>query len=240
MTHLKVSRTQVSDLRPLAPLRKLEVLSASWTTIADVSSLALMGNSTWLDLRYTQVSDLRPLARLERLKHLYLDSTGASDLSPLAGLIDLETLWLSFTRVRSVAPLIRLTKLKELRLDYTAIHHIAPLVDHKQLSLLWLTGTEVGDLSPLLDDSNLGELHLVGNGWVSAVEQVKQIEQALPVCKVIFFDHALTRMQRPVASGSRSPAPCRSRRAIRCGNERTSGRGSWHAIPAVRFFPRGC
>ena len=60
--------TQVSDLSPLAELKKLESLVLNNTQVSDLSPLAELKNLKKLRLRNTQVSDLSPLAELKKLE----------------------------------------------------------------------------------------------------------------------------------------------------------------------------
>lgn len=91
-----LSRTQVSDLSPLAGLKNLYSLYLDDVPVSDLSPLAGLETLTVLYFHNTQVSDLSPLAGFEWLS---LDNTQVSDLSPLTGLNNLEWLDLHGTQV---------------------------------------------------------------------------------------------------------------------------------------------
>ncbi len=118
----------------------------------------------WVDLRNTQVSELSPLAELKSLEHLWLHNTQVSDLSPLAELKNLETLYLYNTPVSDLSPLAELKSLERLQLRNTPVSDLSPLVELKNLVLLSFDNTPVSD------------------------EQVQELRQALPNCKIYHSD----------------------------------------------------
>jgi hypothetical protein len=133
-------------------------------------------------LNNKQVSDLSPLAESKSLRFLRLDDTQVSDLSPLAEMKSLETLYLENTQVSDVSPLAELKNLKWLKLNNTQVSDLSPLAELKNLSFLLLNNTQVSDLSPLAESKKLRILYLA-NTQVSD-EQVQELRQALPNCKI--------------------------------------------------------
>lgn len=142
---LDLSRTQVTDLSPLAgaPLVSLDVsgikglkdisavrgmrltrLVLSGTSIADLSPLGGMTSLEQLMMSSTQVSDLSPLRGL-KLKKLDLTSCPVHDLSPLRG-VPLEEILLRATHVTDISPLKKMP-LKNLDLKYTPVLDFRPL-----------------------------------------------------------------------------------------------------------------
>jgi internalin A len=65
LTELEVDDTEVSDLTPLAKLKKLERLS----------------------IRRTLVTDVSPLRELTKLKYVYTEGAALADISPLQPLV---------------------------------------------------------------------------------------------------------------------------------------------------------
>ncbi len=74
------------DLRPLANLINLKVISLEGNGISDISPLAELKKLQRLDLSRNHISDIRPLMRLTELRVLLLEGNPVRDLDPLAGL----------------------------------------------------------------------------------------------------------------------------------------------------------
>lgn len=86
---------QITDLRPLTGLTKLEKLS----------------------LYDNQITDLTPLVGLTKLAHLRLFRNEITDVTPLAGLTNLIVLSLNNNNISDISPLADLTNLMLLGLD---------------------------------------------------------------------------------------------------------------------------
>lgn len=130
LRQLYVGRGNVSDLRPIAGLIRLDGLRLSLTKVSDIRPLAGMTKMDRLDLGRTQVSDLTPLAKLTALTELELDDTAVAEIKPLVGLTKLKRLSLKNTRVKDLNPLLSLTSLKYLNVEGTPVENtfgLAPL-----------------------------------------------------------------------------------------------------------------
>ena len=133
-------------------------------------------------LSNAQVSDLTPLSKLTSLQMLYLQNTQVSDLTPLANLTSLYYFSLGNTQVSDLTPLAKLTSLESLWLDSTPVSDLTPLSGLKNLKQLNLYGTQVRELAPLAKLTSLQELDLYG--MPVSEEQVEELRQALPNCKI--------------------------------------------------------
>ena len=91
----------------IADCKGLKVLHLSRTQVSDLTPLAKLENLKVLDLSRTQVNDLTPLKKLTRLETLSLSCTKVSDLKPLEKLTSLETLHLSYTQVSDNAETVK-------------------------------------------------------------------------------------------------------------------------------------
>ena len=114
LEELHFSRTQVSDLQPLAQLTALTTLDCSGTQVSDLQPLAQLTALTSLSCILTQITDLQPLAQLTKLTTLHCFNNQVSDLRPLAQLTALSTLYCSLTQVSDLRPLAQLTALTTL------------------------------------------------------------------------------------------------------------------------------
>ena len=153
LKYLCLADTDVSDLRALAGLTRLEELYLQHSScVTDVAPLAGLVNLRVLRLKRTRVSDLRPLAGLERLEMLDISDTEVADLTPLGGLRRLNELYMGSSRVTRLAPLAGCVGLEWLDIE----------------------GTQVADLTPLYGLARFEELR-VGGSLVSE-EQVEALK----------------------------------------------------------------
>ena len=86
LTELDFAGHSISDVSPLARLRKLDWLNLSGNNISDVSPLANLTRLYWLDLSYNNISDVSALAKLVKLEELDLSDNPITDAAPLADL----------------------------------------------------------------------------------------------------------------------------------------------------------
>ncbi len=92
---LSVGRSEVSDISPLAGLINLEELELFENDqISNISPLASMRKLRRLHLQHNDISDVSPLASLHNLKWVHLGHNNISDISPLDGLLaDTNVIW---------------------------------------------------------------------------------------------------------------------------------------------------
>lgn len=98
---LDLSRTRISDIRPLVNLPKLRTLNLSFTPVSNIEPLANLSELRILNLSNTQVLNASPLATLTNLTALSLSDTPVNDLAvpSLKELNNLKVLALSKTLV---------------------------------------------------------------------------------------------------------------------------------------------
>ncbi len=160
LTWLNLSRTEVTDIAPVAQLTALAILDLRQTGVTNLSALNQLNDLEELFLSRTQVSDLAPLSQLTALTTLDLSGTPVTDLAPLSHLTALATLILSYTTVTDFAPLTLLTTLSELDLSGTKVTDLAPLSQLTALAILDLSFNRLFDLSPLMKLTALAGLDL--------------------------------------------------------------------------------
>ncbi len=156
---LSVSRTDISDLSPLAGLSALQSLDCWSTRVSDLGPLAGLSALQSLDCTGTKVSDLSPLAGLSALQSLDCTGTKVSDLGPLAGLSALQSLDCSYTQVSDLGPLAGLSALQLLYCIGTQVSDLGPLAGLSALQSLDCSGTHVSELGPLAGLSALRSLY---------------------------------------------------------------------------------
>lgn len=134
-------------------------------TNADLEPLKHMTNLRRLDITapYSQINDLSSLAGLNKLERLYIECTEVTDISPLTGLIGLEDLVLTRGSISDLTPLSGLTNLWSLDLSENNIGDLAPIAGLVNLSTLIITENQISDISPLAGLTNLHLLEAYNN-----------------------------------------------------------------------------
>ena len=84
LEHLSIWGNPISDLAPIASLRKLKGLNAAKCQIGNLVPLSYLPRLEWVDLRENQIVDVEPLATLSELKWINLDHNHIVNVEPLA------------------------------------------------------------------------------------------------------------------------------------------------------------
>jgi RNA polymerase sigma factor (sigma-70 family) len=118
LRELYLGQNPITDLRPLSNLTQLVGLHL-WhvpvhPTDLDLRPLATLINLEMLSLEGNWISDIRPLMGLKKLRRLHLSNNQIEDVRPLAELTKLRQLWLERNPIKDLAPLsgLNLTNLK--------------------------------------------------------------------------------------------------------------------------------
>ena len=145
----------ISDISPLAKLKKLTNLNLGGNPVGDINVLEGLTNLEILALFNCQAQDYTPLAKLKKLKELYLEFSTISDLTPLTGLKKLQNLSLVGTPVTDVSHLMKLSALRTLKLkdssvsDFMPLEKIYPKLKEKDFDLIRLEAVLFDD--PVLE-----------------------------------------------------------------------------------------
>ena len=156
-----LSITDITGLEYAANLQQLDLRNNK--QLSDIRPIAKLKKLGFLSIAHTQVNDLRPISDLTDLKTLYFWGTPISDLEPLKSLTELERINAGGCKISDVTPLTSLTQLKHLHLHYNLIENITPLGGLTQLVVLGLSHNQIVDVSPLAKLTNLRTLYLQGN-----------------------------------------------------------------------------
>ena len=106
LTELRVSFTELTDLRPLSGLTSLQGLDVASNKIDDISPLQGLTNLTGLSVANNNISDISAVSDLLRLERLILAFNPITDIGPLSGLEDLQILLICNNRISDLGPLV--------------------------------------------------------------------------------------------------------------------------------------
>lgn len=83
----------ISSLKPLMMLHRLEYLDLQNTSIADLTPLSGLNNLEVINLNNTDVQIIEPLSSLHNIKEIHFENTSISELSPLSESNKLEVIY---------------------------------------------------------------------------------------------------------------------------------------------------
>ncbi|MDE0088297.1 MAG: leucine-rich repeat domain-containing protein [Candidatus Poribacteria bacterium] len=92
------------DLRPLASLINLEVTTFEGNGISDITPLAGLKKLRELYLTNNRIEEVHSLAGLINLEILFLEGNGITDISPLSNLKKLRILHLKYNNIQDLSP----------------------------------------------------------------------------------------------------------------------------------------
>jgi Leucine-rich repeat (LRR) protein len=145
LEHVVISRSRVSSLEPLVPLRKLTSLSLdSCMHIEDYRPLTNFVMLSALNLSTTRITSLRSICELSKLRILNIRSCVLlRNFLPLAQFDLLESLDAGRTWIESMEPLRRLRHLANLNVSYcTQLYDIRALFEMKSLQIVNLISAD--------------------------------------------------------------------------------------------------
>ena len=254
LERIELRHNAISDLSPLAGLRRLNNIKLRGNRITDVSPLAGLINVDWLGLEENEITDLSPLKELTKLNGIGIEGNPVSDVSPLANLTSLEGIrawntsisdfsplanslrlqWLEFSGDRSMSNLTSLRGLKTLRrleINHCGISDISGLAQLTQLQSLTLHDNLIADVSPLKNLKGLTHLNLSDNviSDVSPLSGLSKLETLILQNNVIADISPLEKLpDKTSISLSNNPGFPR-------GGPKITGPWLWVLIPGAQF-----
>ena len=140
LNSLDISKSDISDIRPLIEAKKMRVLLMNSNLITDLSPIRDL-SLRWLDISYNPIFDLESLS----------------------GIHTLETLWASFMDVQDISPLRGMKKLKYVSLEHNAIQDVSVFSSIKTVEFLGLAQNEIEDFHDLGKHPTLKFISIKGN-----------------------------------------------------------------------------
>jgi len=118
---LKITGTQVNDLRVLVKLQRLESIDLSQNPILNLEVLGQLPLLKSIDISDTQIASLDWVIPLYGLQSLDISGTQIKNLKALTSLHSLETLIAYNTRIANLKPIMELQNLKILKIYNTKL-----------------------------------------------------------------------------------------------------------------------
>ena len=100
--HINHSEKKISNLSPLANLKKLQVLNASENEIENIKPLVGLTELVTLNLNENKIKSIKPLKNLKKLEDLRLEKNEVKDISPLSDLEKVKNLNLFGNEIKDV------------------------------------------------------------------------------------------------------------------------------------------
>jgi len=150
----------VVDIKPLADLKKMQILYMQGTKIKDISPLKNLTDMTFVVLPVT-VQNYSPISNWTKLERLAYSTRIKGDMAMLKKLTKLKVLEINGDSY-NYHYLANLKEMESLRISNCDFHDLSLLKDATKLKKLELFSTEISNLSPIGNMSQLEELYIVG------------------------------------------------------------------------------
>lgn len=179
LTSLSITNAyDITDIKPLAKLYKLQTLRIYDNSISDLSPLENLTQLKTLTFLRGYVSDLSPLENLTQLTELRIGKNWITDITPLAELTQLQDLSIYNNSLSDISPLSNLKNLTKLHLNNNKINDLSPLAGLTLLSRLSIDNNLISELSPLAGLTQLTAIYFYNNPLIdiSALANLKRLE----------------------------------------------------------------
>lgn len=214
ITELDATGKGITSLEGMQYLTNLTVLHLEDNQISDVSPLAGLRKLRTLNLRRNGITDLRkanfealsavPLKKLNLDYNVHLAESGQhiwlTDISVLSSFTSLTELTLSQNHVSDIAPLSQLPNIKVLILDRNLITDITPLQGMRFLKTLNLSENNVADIGPLAELWDLQNLYLSSNTQIDTIQPLAKHRQL----RILYLDNIPVGKELPMLSNKGS------------------------------------
>jgi hypothetical protein len=167
-----VQGSKLSDLTPLAHLKKLKSLEIVSDQVEDLTPLASITSLEFVLLDGNYISDLTPLKNLPNVKYLSLNNNNISDLSPLHSLKKLEILFVNDNFIETLTGAWNVPKLDALGFNANFVSDLSFVEAIPSLLNIQFAYNQVTDISPLqslklvgiqLDHTDVSDITMLQN-----------------------------------------------------------------------------
>ena len=166
------------------------VLSGN-SSAEDISIVLKDGTSIFI--KPSEISDISSLSKVITIRDgLYIGNTKIEDFSVVSHIQSVPRMWLNANRMSTIPSLENIAELKELNLSRNRISDFTPLLGMTSLETLYLgysstpelETNDIGMLNGLEQMTGLRYLDLSGLPIIA--KQVKDLEQLMPECTIVF------------------------------------------------------
>lgn len=156
-------------------LKHVKEIDLRYIEISDIKGLSLLPKLERLALDGVTLTSFSSLSEISSLRDLSLTDSNITDLSPLSNLKKLRSLWLDRTKISHLAPLMGLPELSELNIDGTMAIDLRPLIDVPRLGT-YGSGLSIKDSIAAYKDHQLAELSLLKDPQVRTQEIINYLK----------------------------------------------------------------
>lgn len=148
---IDLSQNEISDLAPLAALKRLQSITLAGNKISDIKPLEELTATQLLDLADNQVTQLDALQKMSNLRTLWLANNKVQSLAPIGGLAKIWSLDVAGNGLSDIGPVGQLKWLTTLDLDRNRVESLEALRPLKELDWLLVRENQIKDLTPLVE-----------------------------------------------------------------------------------------
>ncbi|CAH1219079.1 hypothetical protein PAECIP111892_04657 [Paenibacillus auburnensis] len=146
---LTVNKQLVTDLAPLAKLKKIESIRITGCQVADLAPLQDLKTLKYLYLDSNNIQDITPIQSITNLVILSIKDNQITDIQAVRELGKLEDVNLSSNQIKDIGPLYSLAKMKNVELKDNKITSIEGIQYWNELETLDVSGNPIGNYLPL-------------------------------------------------------------------------------------------
>lgn len=153
----------IKDLTGLEKCAQLASITLPGNQITNLKAITGLERLQFLDVSKNQIEDISPLATCKALQYVELTGNKVKDVSALGGITALTSLYLAGNQIKDASPLFKLPKVWTLYLEGNPVTSIAGIGSMKWLSMLSLKGCGITDIAPLEPLASLQFIFLENN-----------------------------------------------------------------------------
>jgi Leucine-rich repeat (LRR) protein len=190
-----IQNSKLSDLTPLAHLKKLKSLRIISDQVEDLTPLAGITSLESINLDGNYISDLSPLKNLTNLKGLYLNNNNISDLTPIHSMKNLEMLNVDDNFIETFEGAWNVPKLNGFSLNANLVKDLKFVSAIPSLLGIEFAYNQVTDISPLqtlnlnaiqFDHTDVSDITILQN--MASLNVIRTYRNPLSVESLAFLD----------------------------------------------------
>ena len=189
---LKISRTGISDISPLAAMSRLQFFSASDNGISDISPLAGLTALNEVTLNKNDISSLEPLEGCVKLTHLDISDNPLGSLHGIENILKLDRLYADRCGLKDLDALTNMTILRKVSVAANELTDIAVLGKSAgTLEEVYAWDNQLTEIECLADAAGLKKVYLAGN----AIASIGPLENCAELKELNAEDNEITSLE---------------------------------------------